>query len=927
VADTLDLATRFVAHPICWAILLNGLDDLFIDVTYYARGLFREEKRRISLDDLNSVEQKRIALMIPAWQEEAVIKEMLEHNLEHLDYRLDRFDIFVGTYRNDTATQERVEQVERKHKNVHKVVTPHDGPTNKADNLNWIYQGIQVVEERRGQRFDILLMHDSEDLIHPFALKLYNFLIPRYEFVQTPVFPLERPLRKLLGATYMDEFTEHHLKDMLVREHIGGLVPSAGVGSAFSRDCFEEIAFAHSQKAFNTDSLTEDYEIGTKFRLAEKRVFFASQAIATVKEVERGWFTKRRVRIVDDEYIATREYFPDTFTGAVRQRSRWVLGIALQGWEQIGWKGSLPVLYCLWRDRKALITNYLTIAAYALALYAVVRLVVGMVTHQSWTFDNIFPPGSMLWWLVMLNTVVLGWRVFMKFATVDRIYGTLHGLFSVPRFFVANLINFAATSRALYQYVESRITGVPVRWDKTEHSFPSAAALRAYQRRLGELLLDRRGITEDQLIEALDLQQDTGMRLGDVLTMTGMSTVEQVTDALGDQLEMPVADLDPYAVPLRLLRNLPESEALELGVMPLALEADGSVRIASSTPVDSEVRERLAQSFQARVVFDFAPEDALVAARQRAYRRLLSTADDGAVPRRLGEALVARGVLLEDDLQRALREQRSTGEPLGELLVRRGLVPAEEVSQFLAARVHETFRTVSPRDLSPKALEMVGYGACALYGMAPLRPDTRGAALPIASCSPIHADVRDQVVERLGGVEVSPVLAPAVDVRLALAVAAPHVWPEGLCAGIGGLDGAELAAIDDYPGWQGDPADLLAAARAAGCSPVDFLVTTQSVSRGTGARLRARALGVDLAGPARRDEQEARGWLPPGLALREDIQLLDNKPGRLVVAAPAPRAHLTRRLSAMFPDTAICWRVAPYSKLPQTHTQTDRSEA
>ena len=134
-------------------------------------------------------------------------------------------------------------------------------------------------EQRHGRRYDILLMHDAEDVIHPLSLRLYSLLIPAHDFVQTPVFSLELALHQGVAATYIDEFAEHHLKDMLVREAIGGLVPSAGVGSAFARDAFEEIARAHGQQPFNVESLTEDYEIGLKFRLAGKKVHFACRSL------------------------------------------------------------------------------------------------------------------------------------------------------------------------------------------------------------------------------------------------------------------------------------------------------------------------------------------------------------------------------------------------------------------------------------------------------------------------------------------------------------------------------------------------------------------------------------------------------------------------------------------------------------------------
>ncbi len=910
MADAVDLAMRAVAHPVCWAILINGVDDLFIDLNFYLRGLYREERRRITVEDLKAVEQKRIAIVVPAWQEAAVIQLMLENNLQTLDYDPACYDIFVGTYRNDLETQAKVEAVARRVGNVHKVVTPHDGPTSKADCLNWVYQGLQLAEERRGQRFDILLMHDAEDIIHPLALRLYNYLIPEHDFVQTPVLPLETPLHKWVAATYKDEFAEHHLKDMIVREKVDGLVPSAGVGSAFAREAFEEIALAHSQEAFNPVALTEDYEIGTKFRLADKKVYFASRAIKRVRMEQRGWFRKREVPIAVDEYIATREYFPDTFGAAVRQRTRWILGIGLQGWEQVGWRGPLPVLYCLWRDRKALLTNYVSILAYLLALYCVVRLVTGVITGNTWAFDSIFPPGSVLWWMVMANTLVLLWRVVMKFITVEKVYGVPHALLSVPRFFVSNVINFTATTRAIGQYLWHRVTGEPLRWAKTAHAFPSAEVLRSFRRRLGELLMDRDGLTEEDLQQALTLQGQTGLRLGEVCALTGLASQRQVTEALGDQLSLSVVTPDPYAIPFALLQRLPEAEAEELGVLPLSVEGDDTVRVAIASPPANELRERLEEIFRSRVRFVFTTAAALDLARERAYRRWLVEYPGATRPRRLGDALVADGDLTAEQLEMALGEQASTGEPLGELVVRLGFTSAEAVGRALAARQHGAFRNVAIDDVDVGALRMVGYGPCALYTAVPLRPAEEGGAMQLASAFPVHGDLLELVAGRMG-MDVVPVLAPALDVRLALSLAGRLAWPEGIAAGVGGVDGIELSAIARDPGWSGDLSQLRDAARGSGRSPIDYLAAVDGVSPPAVGRLRARALGIPIAEATEIDADEPEDWLPPGWAQREDVQLVDLAPAGLLLATPHPTPQLARDVASLFPDTAIAWRVAP----------------
>ena len=57
------------------------------------------------------------------------------------------------------------------------------------------------------------------------------------------------------------------------------------------------------------------------------------------------------------DFVATREFFPQTWHSALRQRTRWVTGIALQGWSRFGWRGKPGELYWLWRDRKGQATR------------------------------------------------------------------------------------------------------------------------------------------------------------------------------------------------------------------------------------------------------------------------------------------------------------------------------------------------------------------------------------------------------------------------------------------------------------------------------------------------------------------------------------------------------------------------------------------
>ena len=75
---------------------------------------------------------------------------MLEHNLSAIRY--DRYDFFLGAYPNDAATINVIQSWQAVHPNLHLALCPHNGPTSKADCLNWIYQQMLIYEMENGAR-------------------------------------------------------------------------------------------------------------------------------------------------------------------------------------------------------------------------------------------------------------------------------------------------------------------------------------------------------------------------------------------------------------------------------------------------------------------------------------------------------------------------------------------------------------------------------------------------------------------------------------------------------------------------------------------------------------------------------------------------------------------------------------------------------
>ncbi len=74
--------------------------------------------------------------------------------------------------------------------------------------------------------------------------------------------------------------------------------------------------------------------------------------------------------------------------------------------------------------------------------------------------------------LFLVNLFFLIWRVAHRIYFTTRVYSLRQGLMSAPRLIVANFVNFFASARATRIYVHHRLTGTPLVWDKTTHSYP-----------------------------------------------------------------------------------------------------------------------------------------------------------------------------------------------------------------------------------------------------------------------------------------------------------------------------------------------------------------------------------------------------------------------------------------------------------------------
>lgn len=450
IADTIAGLAGELALFAGVGFLLFAVNDLFVDLIYFARRFWRRltvytrHPRTYASYYVFNRNPGLIAILIPAWDEAAVIAPMLRATLKRLDY--DNYRIFVGYYRNDPATAAAIASV--KDRRIEPVEVAADGPTTKADCLNHLYDALIDYEVAHACEAKAVVLHDAEDVVHRYELRTFDGLIGRAAVIQLPVLPLIDPHSRWIAGHYCDEFAEAHLKELVVREAVGAAIPLAGVGCAIERRALSRLAALQDGRPFAGSSMTEDYEIGLRL---------GSLGLKTM-------FVRIPAQPGKHGVVSSRGHFPASLGDAVRQKARWLGGIALSGWDRLGWSGGIGERWMRMRDRRGPLAAVLLLAAYSSAI----------LWTQLWLAEALGAPvhARMAHGLALLLTVnggLLAWRVLMRAWFTTSAYGWRQGLLSVPRLIVGNVVAMLAAARA----VSLHLGGGAKRWDKTRHMFPA----------------------------------------------------------------------------------------------------------------------------------------------------------------------------------------------------------------------------------------------------------------------------------------------------------------------------------------------------------------------------------------------------------------------------------------------------------------------
>ncbi len=577
--------------------LAMGFDDFLWDIFSLTKRK-KYKNSRFDFKTLGTPPPKLLAVTIGAWQESTVISDFIENLITSIQYPKSMYQVFIGVYPNDPETIFEVKELQKRYNNIHIVVNNVNGPTSKAQNLNHTISKIKEYEKMNNLNFASITVHDAEDIVHPYELMVTNYLIDIHPALQFPVFPLmQMPsfknfFKTLTLGTYADEFAENHFITMVGRCSTGGFVPCAGTGLALSREIFDSFK---TDEIFPKDSLTEDYRLSLTLFEKGFSMYYVLDSIPRVSKDNKVVY----------DYIATRSLFPATFKKAIKQKTRWILGITMQSvnLKEVFAKNNLSFMarYSVYRDLKAKIGNLLTFVGYPVLVYFLVSLFLPLTP--------IYPIFSFSWYLSLVVTLLMLERQISRGIAIYNVYGFKMMFFScllppiLPlRVIWGNIINLVATLLAYKQNLvnnkkEKKTKNKNLKWAKTEHTFLSKNILKRYHRTFGDILIEK-DLIEPKKLQAILSSKPNDILIGDHLLNQQLITEEEHLGVLalikGVQY-VSMGDFSHYDL-LSFKSIFPQNLLEELMVLPILCSNNTYViAYCEKSPINAQtiLREKL----------------------------------------------------------------------------------------------------------------------------------------------------------------------------------------------------------------------------------------------------------------------------------------------------------------------------------------------
>jgi hypothetical protein len=113
---------------------------------------------------------------------------------------------------------------------------------------------------------------------------------------------------------------------------------------------------------------------------------------------------------------------------------------------------------------------------------------------------------------------------------------------------------------------------------------------RVIHKQLGELLIERKIITKEQLDKAVEVQRQQGGLLGEILVELGFAKEEDIAQALTAQYGFPYLPLSNYEINPEIIKLIPVRVAKQYLLIPID-KIGNNITLAMANPLNTQAIE------------------------------------------------------------------------------------------------------------------------------------------------------------------------------------------------------------------------------------------------------------------------------------------------------------------------------------------------
>jgi hypothetical protein len=286
---------------------------------------------------------------------------------------------------------------------------------------------------------------------------------------------------------------------------------------------------------------------------------------------------------------------------------------------------------------------------------------------------------------------------------------------------------------------------------------------------VGEALIANGYIDQATLDSALERQRQSGRRLQDELIAMGAVAERDIREVTASRMNIPFVELRKYILDPEVVGLVPPELVRRHRIVPLH-RVGNKLTLATENPLDVLVLDdiQLLTGLQVRAV-ESSPGDidhALEEIGASVTHASMKDPEPGAAKPGLLDALLARGLIDGEKLEKVRGRQAATGEKLGEALIASGVLTEGQLREVTSCRIPVPF--LRERELLMKLGKRSQLPLDLIRRHRAIPVESTAGRLTVAMTSPLDVLALDEL-RAVTKLEVRAVIAEPGDIAQALA--------------------------------------------------------------------------------------------------------------------------------------------------------------